>query len=374
MLHIQDPNYSNSYSLHEALIKSCSSANGGKGAYAFVSRTGAELFLADVEFEKMLERGIYNLIVGIDEITNTSTIERLSDFQDIYQSLEIRAFLHNSNNSLFHPKLSYFTKSDGGGDLVIGSGNLTAGGLRKNREAFAIINLSQDELLKIEAYWNEWLVQSDSYLKPLNDVDVLERVGANSARARARQDYPISPTQQIYADEAIGSDDQGTDESQEWSFQESNLVLLAEIPRSGDRWNQANFDINTFENFFGATAGDNSQRILLRSIISNRVLGNIEVRPSVSVVSQNYRFELEAAAGLEYPQIGRPIGVFVRLSTRMFIYKLFMPEMDEKYLDIADWMNANWTGRTDRMKRIVKPVGEIRGLLQNSPVYSFFMV
>ncbi|MGZ8183397.1 MAG: phospholipase D family protein [Methylobacter sp.] len=372
LLHFQDPNYSNSYSLHEALINVCSFANGGKGAYAFASKTGADLFLADIEFEKMLNRGFYQLIVGIDEITNTSTIERLTEFQDKYHTLDINAFLHNSNNSLFHPKLSYFSRDDGCGTLIIGSGNLTAGGLRKNREAFAVINLSEQELVNIEVYWNEWLTQSHNYIKPLTDAGVLEKVATNILRTRARQDHPATPTLPIQIDEVAGSDI-GTDESKEWSFQESNLVLLAEIPRSGDRWNQANFDVNTFETFFGATAGDNSQRILLRNVISDRNLGNIEVRPSVSVVSQNYRFELEAAAGLVYPNEGRPIGVFIRLSTRMFIYKLFMPEADEKYKEIADWINSNWTGRKDRMKRIVKPAGEIRELLQNSSLDSFLM-
>lgn len=372
LLYLQDSNYSNSYSLHEALIKVCSSATGGKGAYAFVSRTGAELFLADVEFEKMLNRGAYQLIVGIDEITNTSTIERLTEFQDKHSTLNINAFLHNSNNSLFHPKLSYFSRDDGCGNIVIGSGNLTAGGLRKNREAFAIIDLSEQELVNVETYWNEWLTQSNSYLKPLTDAGVIQKVAENTARARARRDQPVAPTHPIHVDEVAGSE-QGTDESQEWSFQESNLVLLAEIPRSGNRWNQANFDVDTFETFFGATAGDNSQRILLRNILSDKSLGHIEVRPSVSVISSNYRFELEAAAGLEYPHEGRPIGVFIRLSTRMFIYKLFMPETDEKYAEIADWMNSNWTGRKDRMKRIVKTAGEIKELLHNSSLDIFLL-
>jgi hypothetical protein len=216
------------------------------------------------------------------------------------------------------------------------------------------------------------ITQSNSYLKPLTDAGVLEKAAENTARALARRDRPATPTQPIHVGEVVGSEP-SLDESQEWSFQESNSVLLAEIPKSGNRWNQANFDVDTFETFFGAKAGDNSQRILLRNILSDRSLGRIEVRPSVSVISQNYRFELEAAAGLEYPHEGRPIGVFIRISTRMFIYKLFMPETDEKYAEIADWMNSNWSGRADRMKRIVKAAGEIKELLYNSSLDSFLM-
>lgn len=171
----------------------------------------------------------------------------------------------------------------------------------------------------------------------------------------------------------VSSDSDATEESNEWNYQNNSLVLFAEIPRSGNRWNQANFDVNTFESFFGATAGDNSQRILLRNVESTRTLGDVEVRPSVSVRSQNYRFELEAAAGLPYPVAGRPIGVFIRLSTRMFIYKIFMPDIGAKYDEISDWMNINWSGRSDRMKRIVVEAHEVSQILNETPISSFLV-
>ncbi|MDT8387219.1 MAG: phospholipase D family protein [Thiogranum sp.] len=326
--------------------------------------------LGDVEFENMLRRGAYHLVVGTDQITNTSTINRLIAYQDAHPSLTVNAFFHDTKNSLFHPKITYFSSESGLGSLVIGSGNLTAGGLRKNREAFAVITLSEQELINIEAYWNDWISQSANYLKPLTDPDVLKRVAANTIRAKAWRD--ISDAVELDVVD-VPADSESTEESLEWKYQENSLVLFAELPRSGDRWNQANFDVNTFENYFGATAGDNSQRILLRNVISQGVLGDIEVRPSVSVASQNYRFELEAAAGLDYPANGRPIGVFIRLSTRMFIYKLFMPSIDAKYEEIVDWMNANWTGRADRMKRIVKEAGVVSTLLNGTSLSSFLV-
>ncbi len=371
MLHVQDPTYANSYSLHEALISVCACAKSGNGAYAFVSRAGADIFFGDVEIESMLNRGSYQLIVGIDQITNTSTIERLVEYQNRYSSLKISAFLHNSRNSLFHPKISFFSDNNGYGSLVIGSGNLTTGGLRKNREAFAVVSLSQQELVNINAYWNDWVAKSADYLKPLTDSDVLRRVAANTVRAKAWKKIIVPEGIPVDIDE-LPSDSESTEESIEWNYQDDNLVLFAEIPRSGNRWNQANFDVTTFENFFGAKAGDNSQRILLRNVVSDRVLGDIEVRPSVSVRSQNYRFELEAAAGLDYPVNGRPIGIFIRLSTRMFIYKLFMP-VDDKYDEILDWMNANWSGSADRMKRITVEAGTVNSILNQTPLHSFLV-
>lgn len=283
MLYLQDPNYTNSYSLHEAMIKECVKAIKGNGAYAFVSKSGTDLLFRDVEFEKLFNRGSFQLIVGIDQITSAAAINRLKEYQDRYASLEVKAFLHNNSNSLFHPKISYFTKENGQGSLIIGSGNLTAGGLRKNREAFAVINLSEQDLKNIDAYWNNWIKQSAIYLKPLTNDDVITKVKANTIRAKAWKDIQVPEVAGFTAEE-VSSDTESVEETNEWKFQGSSLVLFAEIPKSGNRWKQANFDLHTFESFFGATAGDNSQRILLRNAISANVLGEIEVRPSVTVL------------------------------------------------------------------------------------------
>ena len=65
---------------------------------------------------------------------------------------------------------------------------------------------------------------------------------------------------------------------------------------------------------------------MLKNVDKSGTLGKTEVRPSVSVSSQNYRFELDAAAGIDYPKDGkRPLGVFVKVSQRDFLYELVMP-------------------------------------------------
>jgi HKD family nuclease len=142
MLHIQDPYFSDSYTLHEALIQSCSPSIMGCGSYAFASKSGIDLLLKDVEFDSLLERGSFSLIVGIDEITNLASLEALNKIVNTRPNLSVQAFDHNNRGSLFHPKLSFFRNEDGNGSLIIGSGNLTLGGLRKNREAFNVSNLS----------------------------------------------------------------------------------------------------------------------------------------------------------------------------------------------------------------------------------------
>ncbi len=343
-LYIQDPTFSGSYSLHEALIEACSNANHGAGAYAFVKKEGINLFMDDPMFEGMINRGEYYLIAGMDAITDEKALDTLKELERQYENLTCSAYLHGNSGTIFHPKFSWFKNTDGGGQVVLGSGNLTASGLRRNREAFSVINVSQSEIEHIETYWNSWLQESTHYLKPLNDQDVINKARSNKFRRRV----PVLPA---LPDDEGEREEEGAEELEEWGYDEESRVLIAEIPRSKDRWNQANFNKETFIEFFGATPGNNSQRILLRNVQDDAMLAEIEVRPSVSVKSQNYRFELGAAAGIGYPLTGRPIAVFVRLSKRVFLYSLFMPS-HSLHQDFATWLDDNWVGRTDRMKRI----------------------
>jgi len=372
MLHFQDPYFSDSYTLHEALIQSCSTSIQGKGAYAFATKSGIEILLKDSVFESLLDRGEYSLIVGIDEITNLASLETLNEIKVAKPNLTVKAFDHNNRGSLFHPKLSYFKNQDQSGTLIVGSGNLTLGGLRRNREAFSLLQLSVDELTRIEQYWNAWLLQSNELLKDIDNADVIRKATDNQYIRRTRIRRPDEEAAIEEEIPVVDLDDIETLHQDGWQFYPDSEVLIAEIPRSGDRWKQANFDIDTFQNFFGARPGDNSQRILLRNINDDLSLSEIEVRPSVSVVSQNYRFELDAASGLPYPNNGKPIGVFVKVTTRMFLYHLYMPNQP-LYAEINDWLQTNWTGRADRMKRITTIVNQIIEVIRPS-VFNRYLV
>lgn len=373
MLHFQDPYFSDSYTLHEALIQSCSTSIQGKGAYAFATKSGIDILLRDSVFESLLDRGEYSLIVGIDEITNLASLETLSEIKVANPNLTVKAFDHNNRGSLFHPKLSYFKNQDQSGTLIVGSGNLTLGGLRRNREAFSLLQLSVDELARVEQYWNAWLLQSNELLKDIDNADVIRKVTDNQYIRRTRIRRPDEeaaieeqeiPTIELEEVETVNQDG--------WQFYHDNEVLIAEIPRGDVRWKQANFDLDTFQNFFGANPANNSQRILLRNINDDLSLSEIEVRPTVSVKSRNFRVEIDAASGLDYPDEGRPIGVFVKVTTRMFLYHLYMPNQP-LYEQINDWLQTNWTGRVDRMKRITKRVNQIYELIRPS-VFNRYLV
>ena len=324
---IQDPTDSKTISLHEAILYSCVNAVQGGGAFAFVTMGGVKLLLEDKSFQGFLENGVFNLIIGIDQVTDTKTINRLSELQKKQPNLSVFAFDHDINGSLFHPKLCWF-KTPKGGIVIMGSGNLTASALRRNWESYNVLEFNTSEFTKIESFWNDWFNKNKSRLKPLDDEIVIKKAQANILKPRQKviEEIAEEPVKEVIEQQTSSEQYQEALEDQvAWITNDGDSVLIAEIPRSGDRWKQVNFHKDNFLDFFGANPNDSSQRVLFRHLSFDGVTGDIEIRPSVSVKSQNYRFELEAASGLEYPSTGRPIGIFVRVSTRMFIYSLVMP-------------------------------------------------
>lgn len=411
--YIQDPIFTCGYSLHEALLEACQDVIYGAGVFAFVTSGGVDLFLGDQSFENFMRRNRekFKLIVGIDEITNTRTLAKLQVMQDKYgEKLDIKVLMHSHKNVTFHPKFTWFKKEEGG-IVIVGSNNLTEKGLRRNIEAFSINEVSEEEILEIQEYFNKWLVENDRYLLPIDNEDVIERAKANirvvsykrksntveesdaeeknsdgeegetiaggpdaSEVGETDECEAINETEEadegedVNVSEELGESEEIDEEDFEaWTFTEDNSVLVAQIPRSDNRWSQANFNKDTFEQFFGATAGYNgNHRILLRSVNRRGKIQHIEVRPSVSVSSQNYRFELEAAKGLNYPNEGRPIAVFINLSVRMYVYALIMPG-DSFYNEVDSYINHL---KGNRMVRYITTVDDVRRNCPSLPLWN----
>lgn len=396
---IQDPSYKESMYLHESLLTACKDGVVGGGAYAFASQGGVELLFADEAFGRFMDTGYFYLVVGMDDITNIKTLSALRDFEERYKGhLVVKAYVHNSRGSTFHPKYSWFKKQEGG-LIVIGSGNLTQQGLRHNREAYTVVECDSKTIDGIVDEWNSWLAHSQPFLFDVDDSLVLSIAAKNTTKtnaiARAKQeiaDKPESPEEAALKDlfrsqpknlrkkgEAKAQKPKETPKEEDaqkarivlplseeydeddayWTLNSESSVLVAEIPRSGNRWKQVNFSKEIFEDFFGATCGENgAYRVLLKSINSSGVMGDTEVRPSVSVSSHNYRFELDAAAGIDYPDGGkRPIGVFAKVSERDFLYELVMP-WNAGYDSLVTTMDTRQP-MTTRMRRLIYCCEEI---------------
>ena len=309
----QDP-FLAEYNLHEEILLASVGATEGAGVFAFVTSGGINLLLMDDFFVDFIQKRTFTLVIGTDEITNTDTIKTLCGYVARYNNLRVKAFLNPLSNATFHPKYCWFKHEDGG-QAVIGSGNLTQQGLRKNWEAFSVLKMAAPEFSLLEAQWNRWFVKNLPHLKDIQDPSVTIKVAQNCRFVKK------SSTAKTGASPKGGGED-----FQAWTFGDNADVLLAEIPKASSRWSQANFDKANFEGFFGARAGDNTMRVLFKGIDDQGTEHEAESRQSVSVKSRNWRFELNLAKEKPYPQNGRPIGVFVKVSERNFLYMVLMPD------------------------------------------------
>ena len=362
MLVLQDPSNPNSTYLLESVLEACSDANLFRGMFAFASSAGINLLANSPAFRSLIQRNAIELVVGIDAVTNLAALDALSNLIGGSGSTMARAFLNPRSDVIFHPKLCW-TQQPSGGSLITGSGNLTEAGLLGNWEAYSFESLTTSQLADVSKIWDEWIDRHEDYLLPLNDEEVRRRASDNNIMAR-QGDLPFLKAANANAKDKTktGSAAQGPA-----NLFDSSDVLVAEIPKSGDRWKQANFDKHNYENFFGARVGEQRLVIFRHVDASGNLSPYQQSRPSVEVASQNYRFELDAAAGLAYPASGRPIGIFVRVATRTFYYHLLMPGQPQ-YPTVLAILNNRDT--TSSVRRETMTGATLRAEWPNAPFWA----
>jgi hypothetical protein len=252
--------------LLDTLVGLADGASGGGAFFAFASADGVRLLLGDDAFVGAMRRGRFDLVVGMDAITDTAALAALEAIATEQQGLGVAAFLHK-RSALFHPKLCWLLKGRSV-ELVVGSGNLTPGGLRKNWEAFAHLRLEGEEARSFLGDIDRWRTDHAAWLRQIDDPSVVERARRNAlGRAAVRR---VSRQAEEGLEE-LAPEPQPIDA-------EVSDVLVAEIPRASTRWNQANFDLHSFETFFGARAGAHT-RIVLRHVTTLGELGTMRVGP-----------------------------------------------------------------------------------------------
>lgn len=344
MLHFQTAGVSAGSLLEHILLESMGALRGG-GIFAWANSGGASSLIADPTFQEFLKDGTFRLVVGLDSITDVAAIKKLEQLETKIPNFNVELFL-NSARGMFHPKMVWFEFADHV-TLIVGSGNLTMGGMLANLEAFVVTKESGARGRQDLKMINDWLRAHDHELVPVDDQRALDRAALNSGNERSIR-FPAPKVLEVVTDA------------------DAELALVAEFPASGVRPSQVNFDLSTYTNFFGASAGT-QRRIILHSVSPAGRLGALESRPSVEVASKNYRFELAAAKGT-YPETGRPIGVFLRLQTGEFLYVVLMPG-DTDHPTMEAFLAERWSGRADRMRRITTDAEDLRSYWPAAPIW-----
>lgn len=130
-----------------------------RASVAFVKNSGVKHIYSFLsEFQK---HGHSKISVGIDN--SVTTYEGLVNLLDAIGSDSEMWIFHNENSSTFHPKI-YLFSNDEKADFIVGSGNLTEGGLFTNYEAFIRVSLDlqndedkqqYDEIIYYLDYWTD---------------------------------------------------------------------------------------------------------------------------------------------------------------------------------------------------------------------------
>lgn len=336
------------------------------------------------------ERGTQiKIILGVDEkCTSKEALEEVL-------SWDVNAFIyHTLNTNIFHPKIYLFENADYY-TLIVGSNNLTEGGLVHNVECSLLVQDMQGTSINkaFYDYWKEMLDSSDKNLFEITQelIDQLyeenvvpsgfERVTASVEKLSSSEGSSNS----IFTRTAIQQNPEGfvpkrlrrkvrvtkknnqEETSTEVPVRDGLLeigeeVLIAEIG-GGNRWKQINFPVEIFENFFGARRGDNNYWIDIMNIAHDGSLGNVEKRQAVSVMSNNYRFEINCSETTgQYPgKDVRPIVIFIKVSDGNFLYHVLLQEHDA-YEQVKEYLYRESHNKGNQLKRAIIHVEALRAL------------
>ena len=314
---IQDPTHAETTYLYEAILTAAVGAAGWRGMYAFASRDGVDHLIEDpVVHDYMRAGGEIDLLVGIDAVTNRPTLERLQELEHRNHRFRPKVFW-NGSAGLFHPKVSDFTYKDGRRTLIVGSGNLTPGGLMNNFEGYTIVSVDGTEELDVSVL-DEFLARNADNIRSIDD-EALERAARNLVRpiqnARLARGIVV-PRRRRRAAAA----------PRPVPFPGFDRVLIARVPAAGGRWAQVHFNADVVRDYFRIT-DHQTQRVYLTQMAANGDRGEVEVRPCVfSETNRNHKIEIRAARRQEYPDGGPPLLVFRERQLRSFDYMLLMPD------------------------------------------------
>jgi HKD family nuclease len=359
--HLQSPGFGD-YSLIKFIEANCKKATCGAAVFAFATSAGVKLFFARPSVISFLQNHKFQMVVGLDAITDTAAIAQLSIAAAKYPNLNIRVFKHNVGGVCFHPKTMWF-ETGAGGVTITGSGNLTTGGLEKNWEAFSVETATAVDMTAVKTQWKEWSVAHQDNLLPLDHPDV---------EARAKSNKKLKAKIAKAAQTPEGADEDAAVEGAADAVEEVNAqlalrpVLVAEVPKASDRWKQINFDKKTFQEFFGVTIGK-PKTVKFYHANDDGSFDPPETSTAVAVKSRNFRFEIGAAAYLAYPANGHPIVIFERLNPAEYSYVLLMPGKGAHAL-VQKYLDDNYGPAGNKKRRIVMTASDLAAAWPDCPL------
>lgn len=227
-LRIQDPTVPPRSALFDVIVEI---AQAGDATYVrlffgFITGSGMEALLAVPKVAEMLRTAEVDVLVGVDAVTDRPGLECLIKLEEENEDFRARA-IKNTTAALIHPKMLYVRYADGRSVAIVGSNNLSFGGLAGNVEGYALgyFDAVEDpDLSDWDAFVDRW----DRLISHIDD-EVLAAADRNVARLdRLRRAASEAPTPGEA--EVVISDGQAY-EAQPTNADLDELMLVSMVPK-----------------------------------------------------------------------------------------------------------------------------------------------
>ena len=357
---IQDPTRHDTTYLYEAIIRAAQGAAKWRGMYAFATGDGVNCLFQDPVVEQLINRGAdVDLLVGLDAVTNRRALERLQELEQVNSGFKPRVFW-NDIASLFHPKISDFIYPNGGRTLIVGSGNLTPGGLRYNFEAYTTISAERDEELDVSAL-DEFMQRHSEAIREIDD-QALTRADQNlinrtTQAGRLNISFPLRTRRPARLVPSGGTE----------GVARLDRILIAQVPKAGGRWSQVHFNADVIRVYF-QVVDSGTQRVYLSQVGSDGNRSETEVRPLVySQSNKNPKIEFRGASGIEYPA-SPPVLILRERQVRVYDYMLLF-QGSEGYAEAIDLsIKLPKVGRG--MPRVIPDINQLAEAWPECPLFA----
>jgi hypothetical protein len=101
-------------------------------------------------------------------------------------------------------------------------------------------------------------------------------------------------------------------------------ILVAQVPKAGDRWEQVHFNMDVGRRFFRVEEGEEKTVSIERVSATGEPIGEY-TRKLVLGPNRNYRIEFDFTPVSDYPASWRPLLVILELALRRFRYIPLLP-------------------------------------------------
>ena len=180
--------------LIDVLKESFTSAIEAKFSVAFLKYSGLSLIESDIK-NILKNKGKVEFLVGLDfRTTDPDSLFELKSLQKSNPNLKCFCFSEPNKSSVFHPKLYLVKNNNKEITAIVGSSNLTNGGLSKNIELNIVFNgiETDNEILQLINFYLRMRLQESVFEPSLEYIEsyrkIYETVLVHNEQAFKKQD------------------------------------------------------------------------------------------------------------------------------------------------------------------------------------------